>query len=196
VFKLNLNQLQLYNNRLKGKKYLTMRKEKKNQLVDSIAEQLNNSPTIYITDISDLNAETTSNLRRLCFKRDIKLVVVKNTLLKRAMEKSDKNLAELYVALKGSTSLMFAESGNAPAKLIKEFRKKSDKPYLKGAYVEEVSYLGNDQLEMLVNIKTKNELIADVIALLQSPAKQVISGLQSGGQKLTGILKALSEKAA
>ncbi len=173
-----------------------MRKEKKNQLVDSIAEQLNNSPTIYITDISDLNAETTSNLRRLCFKRDIKLVVVKNTLLKRAMEKSDKNLAELYVALKGSTSLMFAESGNAPAKLIKEFRKKSDKPYLKGAYVEEVSYLGNDQLEMLVNIKTKNELIADVIALLQSPAKQVISGLQSGGQKLTGILKALSEKAA
>ena len=173
-----------------------MRKEKKSQLVDSITEQLNNSPTIYITDISDLNAETTSNLRRLCFKRNIKLVVVKNTLLKRAMEKSDKNLAELYVALKGSTSLMFAESGNAPAKLIKEFRKKSDKPYLKGAYVEEVSYLGNDQLEMLVNIKTKNELIADVIALLQSPAKQVISGLQSGGQKLTGILKALSEKAA
>jgi len=139
-----------------------MRKEKKNQLVDSIAEQLNNSPTIYITDISDLNAETTSNLRRLCFKRDIKLVVVKNTLLKRAMEKSDKNLAELYVALKGSTSLMFAESGNAPAKLIKEFRKKSDKPYLKGAYVEEVSYLGNDQLEMLVNIKTKNELIKQI----------------------------------
>jgi large subunit ribosomal protein L10 len=173
-----------------------MRKEKKNQLVDSIAEQLNNSPTIYITDISDLNAETTSNLRRLCFKRDIKLVVVKNTLLKRAMEKSDKNLEELYVALKGSTSLMFAEAGNAPAKLIKEFRKKADRPYLKGAYVEEVSYLGNDQLEMLINIKSKNELIADLIALLQSPAKQVVSGLQSGGQKLTGILKALSEKAA
>jgi large subunit ribosomal protein L10 len=173
-----------------------MRKEKKNQLVDSIVEQLNNSPTIYITDISDLNAETTSNLRRLCFKRDIKLVVVKNTLLKRAMEKSDKNLEELYVALKGSTSLMFAEAGNAPAKLIKEFRKKADRPYLKGAYVEEVSYLGNDQLEMLINIKSKNELIADLIALLQSPAKQVISGLQSGGQKLTGILKALSEKAA
>jgi large subunit ribosomal protein L10 len=173
-----------------------MRKDEKNQLIDSLTEQLNNNPTIYVTDISDLNAEATSNLRRLCFKKDIKLVVVKNTLLKRAMEKSNKNLNELYIALKGSTSLMFAEAGNAPAKLIKEFRKNSDKPFLKGAYIEEVTYLGNDQLEMLMNIKTKNELVADVIALLQSPAKQVISGLQSGGQKLTGILKALSEKAA
>jgi large subunit ribosomal protein L10 len=173
-----------------------MRKEEKNQLIDSITKQLNDSPTIYIADTSELNAEATSNLRRLCFKRDIKLVVVKNTLLRRAMENSDKNLEELYVALKGPTSLMFAEAGNAPAKLIKDFRKKTDRPYLKGAYVEEVSYLGNDQLEMLINIKTKNELVADVIALLQSPAKQVISGLQSGGQKLTGILKALSEKAA
>lgn len=173
-----------------------MRKEEKNQLVDSITELLNNNPTIYITDISTLNAEATSNLRRLCFKRNIKLTVVKNTLLKRAMEKSNKNLEELYPVLKGSTSLMFAEAGNAPAKLIKEFRKNLEKPSLKGAYVEEVSYLGNDQLEMLINIKTKNELIGDLIALLQSPPKQVISGLQSGGQKLTGILKALSEKAA
>lgn len=173
-----------------------MRKDEKNQLIDSLTEQLNNSPTIYITDTAALNAEATSNLRRLCFKRNIKLVVVKNTLLKRAMEKSDKNLKDLYVTLKGTTSLMFAEAGNAPAKLIKEFRKSSSKPYLKGAYIEEVCYLGNDQLELLINIKTKNELIADVIGLLQSPAKQVISGLQSGGQKLTGILKALSEKAA
>jgi len=173
-----------------------MRKEEKNQLVDSITELLNNNPTIYITDISTLNAEATSNLRRLCFKRNIKLTVVKNTLLKRAMEKSNKNLEELYPVLKGSTSLMFAEAGNAPAKLIKEFRKNLEKPSLKGAYVEEVSYLGNDQLEMLINVKTKNELIGDLIALLQSPPKQVISGLQSGGQKLTGILKALSEKAA
>ena len=173
-----------------------MRKEEKNQLVESITELLNNNPTIYITDISTLNAEATSNLRRLCFKRNIKLTVVKNTLLKRAMEKSNKNLEELYPVLKGSTSLMFAEAGNAPAKLIKEFRKNLEKPSLKGAYVEEVSYLGNDQLEMLINVKTKNELIGDLIALLQSPPKQVISGLQSGGQKLTGILKALSEKAA
>jgi len=173
-----------------------MRKDEKNQLIDVITEQLNNNNTIYLTDISELNAEDTSSLRRLCFKKDIKLMVVKNTLLKRAMEKSEKNLDELYAVLSGPTSLMFSEAGNAPAKLIKEFRKKSERPYLKGAFVEEVSYLGNDQLEMLINIKSKNELIADVIALLQSPAKQVISGLQSGGQKLTGILKALSEKAA
>ncbi|MBM3434613.1 MAG: 50S ribosomal protein L10 [Bacteroidetes bacterium] len=173
-----------------------MRKDEKNQLIDAITEQLNNNSTIYIADTSELNAEDTSNLRRLCFKKDIKLMVVKNTLLKRAMEKSNKNLDELYAVLNGPTSLMFSDTGNAPAKLIKEFRKKSERPYLKGAYVEEVSYLGNDQLEMLINIRTKNELIADVIALLQSPAKQVVSGLQSGGQKLTGILKALSEKAA
>jgi len=172
-----------------------MRKEEKNQLIDSIASQLDNNNTIYIADTSNLNAEDTSNLRRLCFKKDIKLTVVKNTLLKRAMEKSEKNLDELYEILKGPSSLMFSEAGNAPAKLIKEFRKKSDKPVLKGAYVEEVSYLGDDQLELLVNIKSKNELIADVIALLQSPAKNVISGLQSAGQNLTGILKTLSEKA-
>jgi large subunit ribosomal protein L10 len=157
-----------------------MRKEEKNQLIDSITEQLNSSKTIYLADTSELNAEDTSNLRRLCFKQDIKLVVVKNTLLKRAMEKSEKDLEELYDALVGQTSLMFAEAGNAPAKLIKGFRKTSEKPYLKGAYVEEVSYLGDDQLDILVNIKSKNELIADVIALLQSPAKNVISGLQSG----------------
>lgn len=172
-----------------------MRKEEKNQLIDSITEQLNSNNTIYLTDTSELNAEDTSDLRRLCFKQDIKLVVVKNTLLKRAMEKSEKDLEELYEALVGQTSLMFSEAGNAPAKLIKEFRKKSEKPALKGAFVEEVSYLGDDQLEILVNIKSKNELIADVIALLQSPAKNVISGLQSVGQTLTGILKTLAEKA-
>ena len=173
-----------------------MRKDEKNQLIDAITEQLNQNSTIYLADISDLNAEDTSNLRRLCFKKDVKLMVVKNTLLKRAMEKSNKDLSELYAVLNGNTSLMFSDVGNVPAKLIKDFIKKSDRPYLKGAYVEEVSYLGNDQLEALINIKTKNELIADVMALLQSPAKQVISGLQSGGHKLTGILKTLSEKAA
>jgi len=171
-----------------------MRKEEKNQLIGSLADQLNENKNIYIADISDLNAEVTSSLRRLCFKRNIKLTVVKNTLLKRAMEKSEKNLEELYDALKGPTSLMFAEAGNVPAKLIKEFRKKSNRPVLKGAYVEEVTYLGDDQLEILINIKSKNELIADIILLLQSPAKNVISALQSGGQNLTGILKTLSEK--
>ncbi len=173
-----------------------MNKSEKNQLIDKLTEQLNQTNNFYVTDISSMDAEKTSDLRRLCFKSDIKLTVVKNTLLKRAMAKSEKNLDELYEALKGSTSLMFSEAGNAPAKLIKDFRKKgSDKPILKGAYVEESTYLGDDQLETLVNIKSKNELIGDVIGLLQSPAKNVISALQSGGQSLTGILKTLSEKA-
>lgn len=171
-----------------------MRKEEKNQLVDAIVNDLNNNNVIYLADTSELNAETTSNLRRLCFSRDIKLNVVKNTLLKRAMEKSDKNLEELYDALKGPTSLMFSDTGNGPAKLIKDFRKKSDRPILKGAFVEEVAYLGNDQLEALVNIKSKEELLGDLIALLQSPVKNVISALQSGGQNLTGVLKTLSER--
>ena len=172
-----------------------MRKEEKNHLIDSITEQLNSNNTIYLADTSELNAEATSDLRRLCFKQDIKLVVVKNTLLKRAMENSEKDLEELYEALVGPTSLMFSEASNAPAKLIKDFRIKADRPALKGAYIEEVSYLGDDQLETLVNIKSKNELIADIIALLQSPAKNVISGLQSSGQTLTGILTTLAEKA-
>lgn len=172
-----------------------MRKEDKNQLIDSITEQLNENSNIYVADISELNAEDTSNLRRVCFKKDIKLTVVKNTLLKRAMGKSDKNLDDFYEVLSGPTSIMFSEAGNAPAKLIKEFRKTSSKPILKGAYVEEVTYLGDDQLEMLVNIKSKNELIGDIIGLLQSPAKNVISALQSSGQNLSGIIKTLSEKA-
>jgi large subunit ribosomal protein L10 len=171
-----------------------MRKEDKNQLVDSLVEQLNNNNIIYLADVADLDAQQTSNLRRLCFKRDIKLTMVKNTLLKRAMEKSEKNLDDLYTVLKGPTSLMFSDTGNAPAKLIKEFRKTADKPLLKGAFVEEVSYLGDDQLEALVNIKSKDELLADLVALLQSPIKNVMSGLQSGGQNLTGILKTLSDR--
>ncbi len=172
-----------------------MTKEEKNQLIESLTEQLNAKDYIYLADTSGLNAEDTSDLRRLCFKKNIELTVVKNTLLKRAMDQSEKNLEELYVSLKGPTSLLFGETGNAAAKLIKEFRKKGEKPKLKGAYVEEVTYLGDDQLETLVNIKSKNELIADVIALLQSPAKNVISGLQSGGHKLSGILETLSERA-
>ncbi|MCF8369633.1 MAG: 50S ribosomal protein L10 [Bacteroidales bacterium] len=171
-----------------------MRKEEKDQLVTSLVEQLNNNNIIYLADTSELNAEQTSDLRRLCFKRDIKLTVVKNTLLKRAMEQSEKNLDELYVALKGPTSLMFSDTGNVPAKLIKEFRKKSDRPFVKGAFIEEVAYLGDDQLEALVNIKSRDELIGDLLALLQSPVKNVMSALQSGSQNLTGVLKTLSER--
>jgi len=171
-----------------------MRKEDKNQLVESLVDKINNNNIIYLADTSELDAEQTSDLRRLCFKSDIKLTVVKNTLLKRAMAQSDKNLDELYEVMVGPTSLMLSDTGNAPAKLIKEFRKKSDRPVLKGAFVEDVAYLGDDQLESLVNIKSRDELLGDLIALLQSPMNNVMSGLQSGGQNLTGILKPLSEK--
>ncbi len=174
-----------------------MTREEKNQFIDSLKEQLANSNYFYLTDIADLNSEATTNLRRLCFQKNVKLQIVKNTLLKKAMEQiTEKDLEPLYEVLKGSTSIMWAEAGNTPAKLIKEFRKKqkSEKPILKGAYVEEMAYIGEDQLDVLVNIKSKNELIGDIIGLLQSPAKNVISALQSGGQTLSGVLKTLSEK--
>ena len=172
-----------------------MKREEKDQLIAELAERLKDNTNIYLADISELNSEKTSNLRRLCFKKDVKLVVVKNTLLKKAMEQTDKDFESLYEVLKGNTSLMFAETGNAPAKLIKEFRVNSEKPILKGAYIEDVVYLGDDQLEFLANIKSKNELIGDIIMLLQSPVKNVVGALQSGGHKLSGILETLSEKA-
>ena len=171
-----------------------MTREEKSQVIESLTASLTGNDIIYLADISGLNALDTSNLRRACFKANIKLAVVKNTLLAKAMENSDKDFGDLPSTLKGNTSIMYAETGNAPAKLIKEFRKKSDKPVLKGAYVEEAVYVGDDQLDALVNIKSKEELIGDVITLLQSPAKNVISALQSGGNTLTGILKTLSEK--
>lgn len=173
-----------------------MKKEEKLAIIDQITEQINAYPHFYITDISGLNAAQTSNLRRECFKNDIQLRVAKNTLLKLALEKSNKeNVEPIFEALKNSSSIMFTEVGNAPAKLIKKLRKTdADKPQLKGAYVEEAVYLGDDQLELLTTIKSKNELIADLIALLQSPAKNVVSALQSGGNILTGVLKTLGER--
>ena len=171
-----------------------MRKEDKKVLIDSLAQQLEETNNFYITDIAELNAEDTSNLRRLSFKNDIKVVVVKNTLLKKAMDSVEKDYSELYPTLVGNTAIMFTEAGNAPAKMIKEFRKKKEKPLVKGAYIEETVYIGDDQLDFLVSIKSKDELIADIVALLQSPAKNVISSLQSGGSTLSGILKTLSEK--
>jgi large subunit ribosomal protein L10 len=171
-----------------------MRKEDKQLVIDSITEQLSRNPNFYLTDISNLNAEATGRLRRLCFNRDIKLVVAKNSLLRKAMENSGKEMTEMYGVLKGATSIMFSESGNAPAKLIKEFRKTSNRPVLKGAYIEESSYVGDNLLDFLISIKSKNELIADLVFLLQSPARNVIGSLQSGGQKLSGILKTLSDK--
>ena len=171
-----------------------MTREEKGIVIEDLTTQLAENPNIYLADISGLDAGTTSDLRRACFKANIKLAVVKNTLLAKAMEASDKEFGELPTVLKGNTSLMLSETGNAPAKLIKNFRKKSDKPVLKGAFIEEAIYIGDENLESLVNIKSKEEVIGDIIGLLQSPAKNVISGLKSGGGKLAGILKTLSEK--
>ncbi|HRY33006.1 MAG TPA: 50S ribosomal protein L10 [Bacteroidales bacterium] len=171
-----------------------MKKEEKDQFIADLTEQLNNTNYLYLTDISDLNVENTGKLRRLCFKRSVRLQVVKNTLLRKAMERADRDFEGLYGALKGATSIMIAEQGNLPAKLIREFRKTSPKPLLKGAYIEEMCYVGDDQLDNLINIKSKNELIADLVFLLQSPARNVISALQSGGHTLSGVLKTLSEK--
>jgi large subunit ribosomal protein L10 len=173
-----------------------MRKEEKNQIIDSLVEQLNTRSNFYLTDTSGLNVESTNKLRRLCFKRNIELQVVKNTLLQKAMEKTNKDYDSLFEVLKGSTSIMFSDTGNVPAKLIKEFRKTFSKPILKGAYVEETCFVGENQLDALINIKSKNELIADVVALLQSPIRNVMGALQSGGNKISGIVKTLSEKPA
>ncbi|NBC83822.1 MAG: 50S ribosomal protein L10 [Bacteroidetes bacterium] len=169
-------------------------KEDKSQIIETIAERLNNNQHFYLTDISGLNAEDTSKLRRKCFEKDIQLMVVKNTLLKKAFEQTGGEYGDLIDILKNSTSVMFTNTGNAPARLIKEFRKGSEKPVLKGAFVEESVYIGDDQLEMLTAIKSKNELLGDLIGLLQSPIKNVVSQLQSGGGKIHGLLDAIKEK--
>ena len=171
-----------------------MRKEDKQVLIDSMLSELQACPNFYLTDVSDLNAEKTSQLRRQCFNSGIKMLVVKNALFQKDMQQMRKDYDNLYDVLKGSTAIMFCETGNAPAKLIKNFRKTSDRPILKGAFIEECCYVGDNMIDTLCNIKSKNDLIAEVIALLQSPAKNVISALQSGGHKLSGILETLSEK--
>jgi large subunit ribosomal protein L10 len=171
-----------------------MKKDEKTQLIASLAEQLKGADSFYLADTSTLNAATTSRLRRTCFKKNIQLRVVKNALLQKALEQCGKNVDELYTVLNGPTSIMFCDVANDPAKLIKEFRKNALKPSLKGAYIEESVYLGDDQLDVLVNIKSRLELIGELIGLLQSPAKNVVSALQSGGNKLSGIVKTLSEK--
>ncbi len=172
-----------------------MTKEEKTGLIDALAAQLNEYPHFYITNIEALNAEQTATLRRKCFDSDVKLVVVKNTLLVKALERVEKADAELVATLEGPTSVMFSQSAKAPAVLIKEFRKSSDKPVLKAAFAEGSVYVGDNQLDALCSIKSREELIGDVIALLQSPAKSVISALQgSAGHKIAGIVKALEER--
>lgn len=172
-----------------------MKKEDKSLIIEKIGNELGKYSCFYLVETTGLNAEETSALRRECFKDDIKLMVVKNTLLHKALEKSETDYSELYSALHGSTSIMFSNVGNAPAKLLKRvIKKNATLPALKAAYVEETVYMGADQLETLAHIKSKNELLADVIALLQSPAKNVVSALSSGGNKLHGILETLSKK--
>ena len=171
-----------------------MRREDKNAIIESLAEKLKEYGHFYLTDTAQLNAADTSDLRRKCYENDIKLVVGKNTLLKRALMQTAGDFEELFPVLKNTTSIMFTQSGNAPAKLIKEFRKKHDKPILKGAYVQESIYIGDNQLDALVALKTKDELVGDIIMLLQSPAQNVISALQSGGNTIHGVLETLSKR--
>ena len=172
-----------------------MTKEEKLVVINNLAEQLNAYPHFYVTNIEALNAEQTAKLRRKCYENDIKLIVVKNTLFQKALEKVEKAESDLVSVLEGSTSVMFANTGKAPAVLIKEFRKSCDKPVLKAAYVEGCVYVGDNQLDALCAIKSREELIADVVALLQSPAKNVISALQgNAGQKIAGLVKTLEER--
>lgn len=171
-----------------------MTRDEKNQLIDNLAQQISESKHFYLTNIEALNAEQSSFLRRKCFEKGVKLIVAKNTLLKKALDKLEGNYEDLYPVLKENTSVMLSDTGNIPAKLIKEIRKDWEKPLLKGAYVEESVYIGDDQLDVLSSIKSKEELIGDIVTLLQSPAKNVVSALQSGGSTLAGIIKTLQEK--
>ena len=171
-----------------------MKKEQKSSVIQDLTAKLTEANVVYVTDISGLDAETTSNLRRACFKAGIKLEVVKNTLLEKAMEIVENDYSDLPTILKGNTAILISDNGNAPAKIIKEFRKKSDKPVLKGAYIHEAVFIGDNQLDALVALKSKDEVIGEIIGLLQSPAKNVVSALKSGGGKIAGILKTLPER--
>lgn len=171
-----------------------MKRTEKYQIIDSLKEQINTSNHFYLTDIESLNATDSSDLRRLCAKQQVKLVMVKNTLLRKAIEASNKDAHELFGVLKGNTSVMFCEDANTPAKLIKDFKKTHAKPILKGAYVQESVYIGENQLDVLLTIKSKNELLGELIGLLQSPMRNVLGGLQSGGNTIHGVLKTLGER--
>lgn len=172
-----------------------MTKDEKSKYIEDLSAKLSDSGVFYLADTAELTVEKTTDLRRKCFNNNIELKVVKNTLLQKALERiEDKDFSELYGVLSGPTSIMFSEVGNAPAKLIKDFRKKNDKPILKAAYIEETVYIGDDSLDFLESIKSKEELIGEIVGLLQSPAKNVISGLKSGGSKIAGILKTLEQR--
>ena len=171
-----------------------MRKEDKGLVINQLAETVKQYGHFYLVDTTAMDAASTSELRRKCFKAGIKMVVVKNSLLHKAlMSFEDVDYSPLFGSLKGTTSVMFCETANAPAKLLKEY--KEGVPALKAAYAEEGIYVGAEQLEALATIKSKNEVIAEIVALLQSPAKNVISALQSGGNTIHGVLQTLAERA-
>jgi large subunit ribosomal protein L10 len=171
-----------------------MRKEEKQDVVLALKETIEEYGNFYITDTANLSVAKVNDIRRKCFESDIKMQVAKNTLIRKAMEAAGGDFSEMFNVLKGSSSIMFSKSANAPAKLIKQLRKSGDKPVLKAAYIDSAVFIGDNQLDALVNLKSKEELVADIIALLQSPAKNVISGLKSGGNKLAGIVKTLQER--
>ena len=173
-----------------------MTREEKAKYIDELAVQLSENNIIYLADTAELTVEVINNLRRRAFSSNVSLRVVKNTLLEKAMDKVEgKDFGDLKGTLSGATSIMFAEVGNVPAKLIKEFRKKSDKPLLKGAYIDASVFVGDSQLDAFVSLKSKEELLGEIIGLLQSPAKNVVSGLKGAGGKIAGILKTLEERA-
>lgn len=174
-----------------------MTRTDKAQAIELLKEKFSSSDFFYLTDSSSMTVEEINNLRRVCFEKGVQMQVVKNTLAKKALEavSSDKNYEALYDSLKGPTTILFTDTANLPAKVIKEYRKKGEKPVLKAAYIDSSVYKGDDQLDALATLKSKEELIGDVIMLLQSPMKNVVGALKSGGQKLAGIVKALEERA-
>jgi large subunit ribosomal protein L10 len=171
-----------------------MRKEEKHEVVLALTETIAEYGNFYITDTANLSVAKVNDIRRKCFENDIKMQVAKNKLIRKAMEASEGDFSELFDVLKGSSSILFSKSANAPAKLIKQLRRSGDKPVLKAAYIDSAVFIGDNQLDALVNLKSKEELVADIIALLQSPAKNVISGLKSGGNKIAGIVRTLQER--
>jgi len=173
-----------------------MTRDEKREAIDGLASKIASSPFFYLTDSSSLNVETINKFRRLCFQRGVEFRVVKNTLLRKAMEQVGTGYEELFPTLKGSTSILIAEQGNTAARMLKEFRKESPKPLLKAAYIDSAIYIGDNQLDALTSIKSKNELIGELVGLLQSPARNVISALQSGGSTIAGIVKTLESRAA
>ena len=170
-----------------------MRKENKAIIIEEIANIISSYNTVYVADISGLTVEKSNELRKLCFKKGVRLKMVKNTFLKKALEQLDTDYSELYPVLHGTSAIMVSETGNLPARIIKTFRGKNPIPAVKAAHIDQCVYIG-DQIDLLSSLKSREELIGDIITLLQSPAKNVVSALQSGGNKLSGIVKTLSEK--